>query len=105
VKVERMNGFVMVIHHNLDDVTFLHYKRIDHPIDQRICVLLSCANCCKERWYFLWNVSYVVEICPLSWLASWQDSSLGHTYLGMPRASNPKLKSNVIVLSGVPKRP
>ena len=102
--MERMDGCVEVIQHNLDDVAVLHHKWIDVPIDQRICVLCSCANCCKERRYLLWNVSYVVEICPLSWLAPRVHSPLGDTYLGMPRASNPKLKSKVIVLSGFLKR-
>lgn len=78
VEVERMDGCVEVIHHNLNDVTFLYDEGIDGPIDLWICVLRSCADCCKERRYFLRNVSYVVEICPLFWLASWQVSSLRH---------------------------
>jgi len=69
MKMERMDGCVEVIQNNLNDVAILHHEWIDESIDQRICVLRSCANCCKERWYFLWNVGFVVEICPLSWLA------------------------------------
>jgi hypothetical protein len=61
MEMEGVDCRVSIVHDNLDDLAFLYYEWVDRAIYRRIRVGSSCADCCVERWDFLWNVRYVVE--------------------------------------------
>lgn len=59
-----MDGYVKVVHHDLNDLALLYYEWIDHAIYQGVGVGGSGADSREEGGNFLCNVCDVVEVRP-----------------------------------------